>query len=238
MEQQKKDYFNLRFFSVIGFIIGNAYYFGNDPNESLYLFLIYLFCIIWNISYFIIIATIRTLINSISDLLIRDDIEGSSQRKISLDISVSQFLFFSSWWITIIIFLLLHPIAKAHDEGFFFTFLVFLFLIGDFTVRQLSLNWVWRNDSYLWGYSYATQIRFILRYLIVAPSLIIASLYYNINFYEIDYKPSFKVSEFWYFFSFCGFVSIFLWFKKIYESFYKPEIAWRELESITHEELE
>ena len=66
---------------LLPFII-NALYFGNNPNENLYLFFIYLFSIVWFFLHLIIFASIRTLTKAVSEFLIKEDIEGSSERAI------------------------------------------------------------------------------------------------------------------------------------------------------------
>ena len=220
------------------FFITNALYFGSNPNDNLYLFFIYLFSIVWFFLHLIIFASIRTLTIAVSEFLIKQDIDGSSERAFIYDINITKFLYFSTCWIIPLNFMLLFPLAKGHNYDGFFLMLTVIFIIYDFSVRQFSIKWAWKNNIDGWEYSFSSQIYYILRHLVLSPLLIIIPLIYGVEMYSINNpNPELPTGWGWYVFSSFGLGVLVMGYAQIYYSLTNPKKSWEGLVESTREEL-
>jgi len=220
---------------LIFFLIAHGYYYGNDPFNNLYLTFIYFSTFIFVILVSLIINIIRKFFRYTSNIFIRDDIEGAYSRSVQFSYKLNKILYFSNWWIIILTYLVIYPFAVNLNLGAFCTFLAFFYLVIDFVIRQLSLNWMWKNmtDSW-WKFSSYDQFIFVFKHLLLAPLIIFLLFHFDFQLYNIERDLFTAKSSIlrdkgwgWYIFSAFGFIFTFSLLMLLYDSVKKPEESWR-----------
>ena len=232
LSQSSKTKIFIRLVFFLSIILLHNYYVSDNPSNSPYLYFLYFSMIIFSLIYLIIINLIRKGLRFTSKIWIRDDIDGALDRSVKFSIKLNKFLYFSSSWIHILTFLIIYPLARHFDMNLFYTMLIVVGLYLEFFVRQLSLNWMWKNvKETSWKFSTYDQFILILKFLIIAPSLIILIYYFDYQIYNID-KDTFLKSKDpsgwgWYIFITFGFLYILNVIRIIYLSICHPKESFQ-----------
>jgi len=229
LSDNTKKYISVIF--IWSFIICHCYLVGDDPSKNPLLFYFYFSMTIFLIFYTIIISVIRKGLRYTSSIWIRDDIDGAWDRSFKFAIKLNKFLYFSSSWIHVLTYLVIYPLAKHYDMGGFYTSTIICFLFLEYIVRQLSLNWMWKNlKGTQWKFSIYDQFSLILRYLFIAPLFVFSIYFMEFKIYHIKetfLKSSDPSGWGWYIFTFFGIILLLGGLKLIYLSLTRPEETWQ-----------
>jgi hypothetical protein len=222
-------------FTLLAFFI---YKFGDSPSKEPFLFILFTTSISLFFLYMFCVAAIRKIVRCTSSIWVRDNIPGNIDRANNLAMNVLKFIFWSNWWIAIIAFILVNPLAISLKQSLEFFIVLIFFLLIDFIARQVSLNWLWKNNTqYAWKFDTKEQFMSISRHLFLSP--LILFILFNNNFEIYSVNSSFlenKDGWLWYIFSFVGFITLVAPLFKLLFSFVDPESIIENLTEETYDE--
>jgi hypothetical protein len=235
MEYKKLNKILGIFFLILACL--NVYYFGDDPNNHRELFVVYISAYLLFFLYLIFMTLIRKIFRGTSSIWVRDALPGAQIRANSLVLYVLKTIFWSNWWIACLVFLFLYPVASALKAPLFLLIYIICFLILDFTARQISLNWFWKNRTdHLWKYNSKDQFTSIFKHLVLSPAIIIFLYIFDFSLYTISETfTENREGWIWYIFSFFGFVFLYAPIFNLIRSIFDPEESITQLTEDTYD---
>ncbi len=221
-------------------IIGSfsVYYFGDNPNDHKNLVTLFSSAILLFIFYVIGMQIIRKIIRNTSSMWVRDELSGALNRANKLALGVMKTIFWSYWWITSLLFFLMYPLASALGTVLILQVYLISFLIIDFSTRQISLNWFWKNrEDHMWKYNIKDQLISIFKHLVLSPLIIILLHIYDVSIYEVEENIlEGRDGWLWYVFSVLGVGAILLPIAYFLRSIFDPEDSITQLTEDTYED--
>ena len=235
---KNKKHQNIYLIIIVMLLALSIYKFGDSPSKEPFLFIFLTTSITLFSLYMFCVIAIRKIVRHTSSIWIRDNIPGNIDRANNLAMNVLKFIFWSNWWVAIIVFILVNPLAIALELHLDFLIILTLFLLIDFVGRQVSLNWLWKNNTeYAWKFNTKEQFISIFRHLFLSPLILIMLFIYDFEIYTISSNfLENKDSWLWYVFSIFGSMCMIMPFHNLLFSFVDPETLIEQLTEETYDD--
>lgn len=183
MTAKKNNSFNFKGTASLIALVAGTLLLGDKPANHPTLFFILLCATSLFVTYMIFVYAIRNSVRSISELLVRSDIdpEDSYRRAVELASTIGNILFWLMGAVGAIVYLFLNSwFLKFENASAHGAITLSIFCIIDYAQRQVCMNYYWRNENTLYQFSTSYQIK-IFVYGLLLPPIIICFLY----FYEV-----------------------------------------------------
>ena len=175
------------FISLLALIAG-VLLLGDKPANLPTLFFILLCAVSLFMTYNIFVYVIRSSVRSISELLVRSDIDpkNSYQRAVELNAKVGNILFWLMGTVGPVVYFFLNSwFLKFENASAHGAIILSILCMIDYAQRQVCMNYYWKNDNTLYQFSTSYQIK-IFVYGLLLPPIIIFSLYlYQVQVFSL-----------------------------------------------------